>query len=73
MLLNGLPLELGDDGSIPALNPVPAADNLPVYLAPTSIVFVVLQRFEVKACSRRKHHVALVYPTRTFLFIYFIL
>jgi heparanase 1 len=38
MLLNGIPLELGDDGSIPALNPVPAADNLPVYLAPIDSV-----------------------------------
>ena len=51
MLLNGVPLELGDDGSVPALNPVPAAVASPVYLAPTSIAFVVLPRFEAKACS----------------------
>jgi heparanase 1 len=51
MLLNGVPLELGDDGSVPALNPVPAAVDSPVYMAPTSIAFVVLPRFEAKACS----------------------
>jgi heparanase 1 len=51
MLLNGILLELGDDSSIPALNPVPAAVDSPMYLAPTSIVFVVLPRFEAKACS----------------------
>ncbi|KAM3314975.1 hypothetical protein ACQJBY_033626 [Aegilops geniculata] len=52
MLLNGVPLELGEDGiSVPALNPVPAAVDSPVHLAPTSIAFVVLPRFEAKACS----------------------
>lgn len=51
MLLNGLPLELGDDGGVPAMNPVPAAVDSPVHLAPTSIAFVVLPRFEAKACS----------------------
>lgn len=51
MLLNGVPLELGDDGSVPALNPVPAAVDSPVQLAPTSIAFVVLPRFEAKTCS----------------------
>ncbi|KAF7050061.1 hypothetical protein CFC21_058475 [Triticum aestivum] len=51
MLLNGVPLELGDGGGVPALNPVPAAVDSPVHLAPTSIVFVVLPRFEAKACS----------------------
>jgi heparanase 1 len=31
MLLNCVPLELGDDGSIPALDPVPAVADSPVY------------------------------------------
>ncbi|GJN08677.1 hypothetical protein PR202_ga26626 [Eleusine coracana subsp. coracana] len=51
MLLNGAPLELGDDGSIPALSPVLVDVSSPVYLAPTSIAFVALPMFEAKACS----------------------
>jgi heparanase len=39
VLLNGAPLELGDDGSIPALNPVLVAVDSQVYIAPTSIAF----------------------------------
>jgi heparanase len=52
MLLNDAQLELGDDGSIPALNPVLVAVDSPVHIAPTSIAFVVLPKFEAKACSR---------------------
>ena len=51
MLLNGVPLELGDAGSIPAMDPVLVAVDSPVHLAPTSIAFVVLPKFEAKACS----------------------
>ena len=51
MLLNGVPLELGDDGSVPAMNPVLVAVDSPLYLASTSIAFVVLPKFEAKACS----------------------
>lgn len=51
MLLNDVPLELGDDGSVPAMNPVLVAVDSPMYLAPTSIAFVVLPKFEAKACS----------------------
>lgn len=51
MLLNGVPLELGDAGSIPAMDPVLVAVDSPVQLAPTSIAFVVLPKFEAKACS----------------------
>ena len=51
MLLNGVPLELGDDGSVPAMNPVLVVVDSPLYLAPTSIAFVVLPKFEAKACS----------------------
>lgn len=51
MLLNGVPLELGDAGSIPAMDPVLVAVDSPVHLAPTSIAFVVLPMFEAKACS----------------------
>ncbi|XP_062216428.1 heparanase-like protein 1 [Phragmites australis] len=51
MLLNGVPLELGDDGSVPALDPALVAVDSPVHLAPTSIAFVVLPKFEAKACS----------------------
>ncbi|RLN27586.1 heparanase-like protein 1 [Panicum miliaceum] len=42
MLLNGVPLELGDDGSVPAINPVLVVVDSSLYLAPTSIAFVVL-------------------------------
>ncbi|CAN6285216.1 unnamed protein product [Urochloa humidicola] len=51
MLLNGVSLELGDDGSVPAMNPVLVTVDSPVYLAPISIAFVVLPKFEAKACS----------------------
>lgn len=51
MLLNGAPLELSDDGGVPAMSPALVAVNSPVYLAPTSIAFVVLPMFEAKACS----------------------
>lgn len=51
MLLNGVQLELAGDGCVPVLNLVPSVVDSIVHLAPTSIVFVVLPRFEAKACS----------------------
>lgn len=51
MLLNGRPLALAEDGSIPALNPVLVETNLPISLAPLSIAFVGFPHFEAPACA----------------------
>lgn len=51
MVLNGNPLELTKDGSIPALDPVLVDVNLPTSLAPLSIAFVALPHFEAPACA----------------------
>jgi len=50
MLLNGNPLELTNDGNIPALNPVSVPVNSPISVAPLSIAFVVFPNFEARAC-----------------------
>lgn len=51
MLLNGTPLEIAEDGGIPPLNPSLVAVNSPLSVAPMSIVFVVLPKFEARACA----------------------
>ncbi|THU74989.1 hypothetical protein C4D60_Mb04t39190 [Musa balbisiana] len=51
VLLNGIPLELTEDGEIPPLNPVYVPASSPVHVAPLSIAFVVLPDFEAQACS----------------------
>lgn len=50
MVLNGRPLELSSDGSIPTLDPVLVDVQLPISVAPLSIAFTVLPHFEAPAC-----------------------
>ena len=52
MLLNGVPLELTEDGDIPPLYPVEVSVNSPIYVAPLTIAFVVFPDFEAEACGR---------------------
>ncbi|XP_062204177.1 heparanase-like protein 1 [Phragmites australis] len=52
MLLNGDPLELTEDGSIPPLYPMQVSVNSPIYVAPLSIAFVVFPDFEAEACGQ---------------------
>ncbi|KAL0907166.1 hypothetical protein M5K25_025714 [Dendrobium thyrsiflorum] len=51
MLLNGRTLELSEDGQIPDLVPSYVYSNLPIIVAPLSIVFVVIPNFDAEACS----------------------
>nr|KYP55466.1 Heparanase-like protein 1 [Cajanus cajan] len=51
MLLNGIPLELTNDGEIPTLNPVLNSVHSPIYLDPLSIAFIVLPNFESQVCA----------------------
>ncbi|KAJ8643981.1 hypothetical protein MRB53_005729 [Persea americana] len=51
MVLNGNPLKLTEDGTIPALDPILVDVNLPTSLAPLSIAFVTLPNFEAPACA----------------------
>lgn len=50
MLLNGSPLELTEDGGIPALDPAYVSIKSPILIAPMSIAFVVLPNFDAPAC-----------------------
>jgi heparanase 1 len=52
MLLNGVPLELTEDGDIPPLYPVEVSVNSPIYVAPLTIAFIVFPDFEAEACGR---------------------
>lgn len=51
MILNGVPLELTEDGSIPQLNPVLVDVNSPILIAPLSIAFIVFPNFEAPTCK----------------------
>ncbi|KAL2322089.1 hypothetical protein Fmac_026468 [Flemingia macrophylla] len=51
MLLNGIPLELTNDGEIPTLNPVLKSVHSPIYLDPLSIAFIVFPNFDAQACA----------------------
>ncbi|KAF8389749.1 hypothetical protein HHK36_024268 [Tetracentron sinense] len=50
MVLNGTPLQLTEDGDIPALDPVLVDVNSPISVAPLSIAFVSFPNFEATAC-----------------------
>ncbi|OAY84041.1 Heparanase-like protein 1 [Ananas comosus] len=52
MLLNGTPLELTEDGDVPAMEPLLAPVNSAIYVAPMSMAFVVFPNFEARACGR---------------------
>ncbi|XP_068656282.1 heparanase-like protein 1 isoform X2 [Aristolochia californica] len=51
MLLNGVPLQLTEDGNIPPLGPVLVDSTLPISVAPWSIAFVSVPKFEAQACA----------------------
>ncbi|CAL0330605.1 unnamed protein product [Lupinus luteus] len=51
MMLNGIPLELTNDGEIPTLTPVQSKVHSPIYIAPLSIAFIVSPNFDAPACS----------------------
>ncbi|KAK7265839.1 hypothetical protein RJT34_33463 [Clitoria ternatea] len=51
MLLNGVPLELADDGEIPTLYPVHNNVHSPIHIAPLSIAFIVYPNFDASACE----------------------
>ncbi|KAG2407771.1 Heparanase-like protein [Vigna angularis] len=51
MLLNGVPLELTNDGEIPKTEPRLISVHSPIHLAPLSIAFVVLPYFDAPPCA----------------------
>ncbi|KAJ4713128.1 Heparanase-like protein [Melia azedarach] len=51
MVLNGNPVELTEDKSIPRLDPVHVNVNSPISIAPLSIAFVVFPNFDAPACA----------------------
>ncbi|KAF7806236.1 heparanase-like protein 1 [Senna tora] len=50
VLLNGVPLELTNEGEIPTMDPVQKNVHSPIYVAPLSIAFVVYPNFDASAC-----------------------
>ncbi|CAK7323245.1 unnamed protein product [Dovyalis caffra] len=51
MVLNGIPLELTEEGNIPKLDPVRLNVNSPLYINPFSISFIVFPNFDAPACA----------------------
>eukprot|EP00262_Sarcandra_glabra_P012043 TRINITY_DN3004_c0_g3_i1.p1 TRINITY_DN3004_c0_g3~~TRINITY_DN3004_c0_g3_i1.p1 ORF type:complete len:470 (-),score=63.06 TRINITY_DN3004_c0_g3_i1:64-1341(-) len=51
MVLNGIPLELTEDGGIPALEPVLVEVTSPIRITPLSIAFVTFPIFEAPVCA----------------------
>ncbi|XP_048330032.1 heparanase-like protein 1 isoform X2 [Ziziphus jujuba] len=51
MVLNGVPLEITEDGNIPKLNPVLVKENSLVSVSPHSIKFVVFPNFDAPGCA----------------------
>lgn len=49
-VLNGNPLNV-TNGEIPTLDPVLNDENTPIYIAPLSIVYIVIPNFEAPACA----------------------
>ena len=54
MVLNGIPLELTNEGDIPTLDPVRSNVHSPIYIAPLSIAFIVYPNFDAPACARHR-------------------
>ncbi|KAI4341456.1 hypothetical protein MLD38_026180 [Melastoma candidum] len=50
VLLNGIPLEITENGNIPALKPALVDVRKPLSIAPYSIAFVVYPNFDAPAC-----------------------
>lgn len=51
MVLNGIPLELTENGDIPRLDPVHNNVNSPIYINPLSISFIVFPNFDAPSCE----------------------
>ncbi|KAK7330314.1 hypothetical protein VNO77_24504 [Canavalia gladiata] len=51
MLLNGIPLELTNDGEIPTLDPIRNNVHSPIHIAPLSIAFIVIPNFDAPVCA----------------------
>ncbi|KAJ8752719.1 hypothetical protein K2173_007029 [Erythroxylum novogranatense] len=51
MVLNGIPLELTEDGNIPQLDPVHVEVKSPIYINSLSISFIVFPNFDAPACA----------------------
>ncbi|KAF2311224.1 hypothetical protein P3X46_031159 [Hevea brasiliensis] len=51
MVLNGIPLELTENGDIPRLDPVHNNVNSPIYISPLSITFIVFPNFDAPSCA----------------------
>jgi len=56
MVLNGIPLELTDQGDLPRLDPVSSNVRSPIYLSPLSIAFIVYPNFDAPACARQQRY-----------------
>ena len=54
MVLNGIPLELTDEGDLPRLDPVRNNLRSPIYMTPLSIAFVVYPNFDAPACATHR-------------------
>ncbi|XP_061358889.1 heparanase-like protein 1 [Gastrolobium bilobum] len=54
MVLNGIPLELTNEGDIPTMDPVRNNIKSPIYISPLSIAFIVLPNFDAPACDRHR-------------------
>ncbi|KAI4335931.1 hypothetical protein L6164_014526 [Bauhinia variegata] len=52
MVLNGIPLELTNEGEIPRLDPVRSNVHSPIYIASFSIAFIVFPNFDAPVCLR---------------------
>ncbi|XP_057951835.1 heparanase-like protein 1 [Malania oleifera] len=50
IFLNGRPLKTTEDGNIPSLDPEFRPVHSPIFIAPLSIAFIVLPKFEAPAC-----------------------
>ncbi|KOM56471.1 hypothetical protein LR48_Vigan10g236300 [Vigna angularis] len=56
MVLNGIPLELTDQGDLPKLDPVSSNVRSPIYITPLSIAFIVYPNFDAPACATQRKH-----------------
>ncbi|KAK8465847.1 hypothetical protein PHAVU_009G190797 [Phaseolus vulgaris] len=56
MVLNGIPLELTEQGDLPRLDPVSSNVRSPIYITPLSIAFVVYPNFDAPACASQQKH-----------------
>ncbi|XP_057519906.1 heparanase-like protein 1 [Amaranthus tricolor] len=51
MVLNGIPLQITEDGNIPNMEPVLVPVNSPLYISPLSISFIVFPNFDAPVCK----------------------